>query len=201
MTFAFSSAQSGALMRVAINAMPYLVLLAFQLVHGMGPAEAGGMLMVYMAGNIAMKPATTWILRHGGFRDVLAWNGALSATASAALAFVDRDTSTWIVTLILFVAGLSRSLNFTATNTLAFADIAPAARNDASTLVSVLQQAALSLGVGVAAGLLAISEFGPPRPEADDFRFAFLIVSLLMAISAFGYLVSPPRNAGDNLRA
>ena len=103
------------------------------------------------------------------------------------------------MSLALFVAGLSRSLNFTAT-TLVFADIAPEARNDASTLVSVLQQVALSLGVGVGACLLAISAIGAPGPGAGDFRFAFLIVSLLVAISALGYAVSLPRSAGDNLR-
>jgi EmrB/QacA subfamily drug resistance transporter len=202
-TFAVSSAQSGLFMRIAINATPYLIPLMFQLTHAMRPAEAGAMLMVYMIGNVAIKPATNMILRRWTFRNTLACNGLVSAAALAALAFTDVSTSLWIVSSILFVAGLSRSLNFTATNTLTFADIPRHERNDASTLVSVLQQAALSLGVGVGAALLSFSLQlrGAASLQASDFTAALLAISAVMAASACGYFAALPKNAGDNLTA
>ena len=201
-TFAAAAAHSGALMRTAINATPFLIPLMFQIAFGMSAAEAGAMLGVYMAGNIAIKPATTSILRRWSFRDVLSANGIVGSALLFALAFCGEATPVIVLSGLLFAAGMSRSLNFTATNTLTFADVPPNDRNDASTLASVLQQMAFSVGVGSAACLLAV--FKGLRDSRDlvygDFRLALVAVALVMLVSAMGYRLSVAQNAGDNVR-
>jgi len=201
-TFAVATAQSGALMRLAINAMPYLLALMFQTAFDMSPTEAGGMLTIYMAGNIAMKPATSWILNRWGFRDTLAANGVLGACVLCGLAFCGVATPPAVLYILLFVAGLSRSMNFTATNTLMFADVAPDQRNDASTLASSLQQAMFSLGVGTAAAGLAISMRwrGVDGVALADFRNTLVVFSLIIAASAIGYHVTLAPASGGELR-
>ena len=56
--------------RIAISMTPFLLPLMFQIGFGASPFEAGIMLLVYMAGNLAMKSVTTPLLHRFGFRDV-----------------------------------------------------------------------------------------------------------------------------------
>jgi EmrB/QacA subfamily drug resistance transporter len=62
-TFASASLIGGALTRAAIAGTPFLLPLLFQLGFGLNAFDAGMLLLVYMAGNLAIKPATSFILR------------------------------------------------------------------------------------------------------------------------------------------
>lgn len=200
-TFTVSAATSGGIARLAINATPFLLPLMFQEGFGASATRAGALLMIYMAGNLAMKPATTAILERWGFRPVLAINGWIGAAALAGVALSGPETPAPLVWLALFVAGLSRSMNFTATNTLAFADIAPEHRGDATALSGVLQQVAFSLGVAGAAFVLnaSLRLRGASTLDLADFRLAFGLLAVLLAVAALGYL-RLPASAGAALR-
>ncbi|MCA1179772.1 MULTISPECIES: MFS transporter [unclassified Pantoea] len=65
----------GSLFRASINAVPFLLPLLFQLGFGWSAAQAGVMVLWVFAGNLAMKPATTWLMKRWGFRQVLMING------------------------------------------------------------------------------------------------------------------------------
>jgi len=56
-----------------------------------------------------------------------------------------------LIFIILVVGGFFRSLQFTAINTVAYAEVEPAQMSRATTLVSVNQQLAISAGVAVGA--------------------------------------------------
>ncbi|NBB52206.1 MFS transporter [Rhizobium sp. CRIBSB] len=202
-TFAVASATSGAVARMAINATPFLLPLMFQQVWGLGPTEAGTMVLIYMAGNLAMKPGTTPILHRFAFRDVLVLNGAMGAAVLAALAFTGPETGRPLVWMLLFMAGLSRSMNFTATNTLAFADVEPDQRSAATALASLLQQVTFSLGIALAALVLNLSLRlrGSDLPALIDFRWALGLVSLALAASAVGYRLRLTADDGAALKA
>lgn len=202
-TFAVASATSGAVARMAISATPFLLPLMFQQVWGLGPTEAGTMVLIYMAGNLAMKPGTTPILHRFAFRDVLVLNGALSAAVLIALAFTGPETARPLVWMLLFMAGLGRSMNFTATNTLAFADVEPDQRSAATALASLLQQVTFSLGIALAALVLNLSLRlrGSDLPALIDFRWALGLVALALAISAVGYRLRLAADDGAGLKA
>ncbi len=76
-TFALCTVTAGFLARIAISMTPFLLPLMFQIGFGQNALQAGVMLLVYMSGNLAMKSATTPMLRRFGFRDVLRVNGIL----------------------------------------------------------------------------------------------------------------------------
>ena len=85
------------------------------------------------AGAMVMKPVTQWALRWFGFRNVLVWNGVLSRRCCCG----DRRRSapSWplaAIYAVLLTGGFFRSLQFTAYNTIAYADI-PRARMSAAT--------------------------------------------------------------------
>jgi hypothetical protein len=196
-TFAMSTLSAGTASRLAINATPFLLPLLFQVGFGLSAIDAGTYLLFYFAGNLGMKAITTQTLKAFGFRNVLVINGLISSISIGSFALLSPATPDWVTYILLLAAGLSRSMNFTALNTLGFADIHAAQRSSASTLSSMLQQVSLLLGVAVAAAVLNLSRtiHGGVALSAIDFRWAFLVVALIGAVSSLRFL-SLPRDAG-----
>jgi MFS family permease len=148
----------GSAFRIAINSAPFLLPLFFQLVLGYNAFHAGLLLLALFAGNLLMKTSTTRTLR-----------------------VFDTNTAVWSVALVLFLGGLSRSLQFTALNTLQFADVPQCEMGAANTLSNLAQQ--LSMGLGPTFGSLCL-DFGTAlghreMPDLADFRLAFILSALL----------------------
>jgi hypothetical protein len=93
----------------------------------------------------------------------------------------------------MLVAGLSRSMQFTALNTLAFADIGAPQRSSAATLSSMLQQISMLFGVAIAAAILNLSQIvrGEAVPDLGDFRITFVTIGLVGLVAAMRFLVLP----------
>jgi len=169
----------------------------FQLGFGYYSAVDAGVLLLWLfAGNLGMKPATTWIMNRFGFRRVLIVNGMLVAAGFAAYALLTADTPRAWVAVLLFFTGMTRSMQFTALNTIGFADVPQARMRDATTLFSVLQQ--MNAGMGIAVGALALSIAGLIRggattASAADFRLGFWLIAALAALAILDSLRLPAR--------
>ena len=185
-SFAISMLTAGMMARIAISATPFLLPLMFQIGFGLNAFQAGVMLLVYMGGNLAMKSATTPVLRRFGFRRVLTLNGALCAATMAACGLLSPGLSPLLVYPVLFAAGMTRSMHFTTVSTLAFADITAEQRAGASTLTAMTQQVAATLGVTFAALALALFQNlrGASALSLADFQHALLAGAGLMAVAA-----------------
>jgi EmrB/QacA subfamily drug resistance transporter len=199
-TFAFSTVTAGLVARIAINMTPFLLPLMFQIGFGTTPFEAGIMLLVYMVGNLVMKSVTTPILRRFGFRDVIRVNGMLCVASLIACGLLSPMAPLAVVYGVLFVAGMTRSMNFTSMSTLAFADIPTHAQPGATTLAAMVQQVAGALGVAIAA--FALGVFQTLRAGAQlalgDFQNALFAAAGLMAVAVLWSLRLPP-DAGAEL--
>jgi len=199
-TFALCSISAGFLARTSISMTPFLLPLMFQIGFGETALEAGVMLLVYMGGNLAMKSVTTPILRRFGFRDVLRTNGILCVASLVACGMLSQLTPRVLTCIVLFVAGMTRSMHFTSTSTLAFADVPDKDRPGASTLAAMTQQFASVLGVAVAAFSLGLSQsLGGGAPlSLEDFHRTLFAAAGFMAI-AVAWLSRLPRDAGIEL--
>ncbi|TIM64318.1 MAG: DHA2 family efflux MFS transporter permease subunit, partial [Mesorhizobium sp.] len=175
-TFAISTLSAGTIFRVSINATPFLLPLLFQVGFGLRPVDAGMLILAYFLGNLGMKTVTTPTLKRFGFRSVLVVNGVIASLSIMACAAISPQTPQALVVALMLIAGLTRSMQFTALNTLAFADIASAQRSSAATLSSMLQQVAMLFGVAVAAALLNLSQIATCCSLATASR-CFLISS------------------------
>ena len=144
----------GSLFRIAISVSPFLLPLMFQIAFGLSAFESGMLVLCLFAGNLSMKTITTPVLRRFGFRTVLIVNGIVSAVLIASFGLVSPQTPRFALLAVLFLHGLSRSMQFTSVNTLAFADVPKAAMSSATSMQAVVQQ--LSMGMGVAVGALAL---------------------------------------------
>ncbi|TPI40582.1 MFS transporter [Mesorhizobium sp. B3-1-9] len=197
LTFAISTLAAGTVFRVAINATPFLLPLLFQIGFGLRPVDAGLLVLAYFLGNLGMKTVTTPTLRRFGFRTVMVVNGAIASLAIMACGAISPQTPLALTVALMLVAGLTRSMQFTALNTLAFADIGAPQRSSAATLSSMLQQIAMLFGVAIAAAILNLSQIvrGEAVPDLADFRITFVSIGLLGLAAAMRFLVLPA-NAG-----
>jgi EmrB/QacA subfamily drug resistance transporter len=198
-TFAVSTLD-GSIFRIAIQATPFLLLLMLQLGFGLNPWQAGIFVLVYFSGNLVMKSATTKILRSFGFRNVVIANGIVVFCTIVGCGLLTPGTP-WLVTaLVLFAAGLTRSMQFTTFSTLVFADVLPAQRSSASTLFNMSQQVSIGLGVATAAIVLEASRtfHGEAAVSLADFHLAFFIFAFVV-LGATLLATRLPRDAGAEL--
>ncbi|WP_455927476.1 DHA2 family efflux MFS transporter permease subunit [Pseudomonas capeferrum] len=191
----------GSIFRVAISTLPFLLPLMFQLAFGLSAFDAGLLVLAVFAGNLAMKPFTTAVMQRWGFRPVLMINGILGVLAIAACALLDQRMSWTLILFILFVGGLSRSMQFTLFNTLGFADIPKAQMSDASTLFSMFFQLSMAMGVAIGALLLrfAMNLHGNTEQAATaDFQLTFLWVAVIAGVALLDNLRLPAQ-AGESV--
>jgi EmrB/QacA subfamily drug resistance transporter len=185
-TFRVSNA-GGALFRAAITAVPFLLPLMFQGAFGWSAATAGLVLIAVFAGNIAVKPLTTPLLRRFGFRTVLLVNGVATAVTFVLCGVLGPRTPMAAVVSVLFVSGMCRSVSLSAYATIGFADIEADRTSGANALSSTVQQ--LAAGLGVAFGALALRAAGPVAPllgldgPAAPYRVAFALLALLPLVT------------------
>ncbi|HKV54521.1 MAG TPA: MFS transporter [Candidatus Binataceae bacterium] len=199
-TFA-AATLNGALARMGIGALPFLLAMLLQLVFGLTPFASGLITFASAAGALTMKLTVTPIIRRWGFRRVLIGNGSISAIILMFYAGFRPSTPYSLIILTLLVGGFFRSLQFTALNTLTYADVPQPMMSGASTLASMAQQLSVSLGVSVAALLLhmSLSIRSATVLNAHDFVAAFLVTGVLSLISALLFLTMS-EDAGWELR-
>jgi EmrB/QacA subfamily drug resistance transporter len=185
---------SGSLFRMGIGALAFLLPLMLQLGFNYTPLQSGLITFTAAVGAFTMKAFAARIIRRFGFRRLLIVNALLSAVFTGACGLFTPATPFAVMIAVLLIGGFFRSLQFTATNTIAYADVDARRMSRATSLVSVAQQ--LSIAAGVAVGALAVETAvhlgGTETITAEDFRPAFLLVGLISASSALFFWSLPP---------
>jgi MFS family permease len=198
----YASVGGGFLFRIGAGAMPFLLPLMFQLGFGLSAFQSGLLTFVSAVGAVAMKTTAAPIIHRFGFKPILVANAGVSALFAAAIALFTAGTPYAIVLAVLLAGGFFKSLQFTALNSIAYADIDDGAMSRATSFASVAQQLSISTGVAVGALVLEIERMGRPGAHvvADDFPLAFLIVAAIAASSALVFM-RLPKDAGASLSA
>ena len=181
------SVLSGALTRITGGALPFLLPMMMQIGFGFSAAHSGMITFSAAAGSLLMKTLATPILRRFGFRTTLMWNSLIASGFLALCAAFRPGWPMLLINLVLLCGGFFQSLQFTALNTVAYADITSARMSSATSFYSIFQQLFLSTGICCAAGLLALSMLASHHgsPHLGDFSVAFL------GVTAISFLASP----------
>jgi EmrB/QacA subfamily drug resistance transporter len=193
----------GSLFRTSISAVPFLLPLLFQVGFGMDAFHSGLLVLAVFAGNLAMKPATTSLIRALGFKKLLIINGLLNVASLLACAFLTPHTAAWVTIAILFFGGMFRSMQFTGISTLAFSDVPSTQMSYANTLFSTATQ--LSVGLGITLGAIGI-RLGEKVSQWLDLttipgipiKISFVMITLICLVGLFD-LLRLPHNAGSSV--
>lgn len=183
-TFA-NSTIAGSFFRVLAGAMPFLLPLMLQLGFGDSAAKSGTVTFAAAIGALAMKPLAQPILRRFGFRISMVAFGLLSVAFTAACAAFRPSWPVLALDAVLLIGGVFRSLQFTAFNTIAYADVPRARMSAATSFYATFQQITITLGISIAAGSLELSTAisGHVEPTIADYSWAFIIISLIGLVS------------------
>jgi MFS family permease len=190
----------GFMFRLGIGALPFLLPLLMQVGFGLSPFQSGLVTFASAVGAMGMKTLAARIIRTFGFRNMMTINAVVSSVFLAACALFTATTPLLLIMIILVVGGFFRSLQFTAINTVAYAEVEPAQMSRATTLVSVNQQLAVSTGVAVGAFSVETTLWLRHQTElsADVFAPAFLVVALISAASCW-FFWQMPDDAGHEI--
>jgi MFS family permease len=140
------------------------------------------------------------VLRFFGIRRLLIYNTILTAAYIFACGLFRVSTPYVLILLTLWIAGLSRSVEYTAIQSLAYADLPPALTARATSFSSMSQQIWLSFGVGLVALIMQLArEFhGHDTIAPDDITPAYFVIAFITLVAA-GIFARMPKNAGAQL--
>jgi EmrB/QacA subfamily drug resistance transporter len=179
------SAFSGSCFRAVITAVPFLLALFLQLGLGWNAAQAGLLMTPLFVGNLAIKPATTPLLRRWGIRRVMVASVAGSVVCLVGITALRESTPLLVLVAVVGLSGVFRSIGFTTFNSVAFADVEPGRMTYANTLMSTMQELAGGLGIAVGALLVHLGDAVVDGPSAG-FRVAFGSLAVLLLLPAVG---------------
>jgi MFS family permease len=181
----------GFITRIGMGGMPFLLPLLYQLGLGLPAWQSGLLMMPSAAAAITMKFGTRRLIGWLGYKRILTTNTVMIGLAIACFSLVGPATPKAAIVLLALVLGFFNSLQFSAMNTLAYADIEGPDTSMASTLASSMQQ--LSMSFGLAAGSLVATWFlaGVPQSEhaevASALHKAFLTLAAITVVSSVSF--------------
>jgi EmrB/QacA subfamily drug resistance transporter len=189
----------GALYMGVVSAVPFLLPLLFQEVFGWGAVKSGAVVLFVFAGNIGVKPATTYLINRFGFRPLLIVSTLGLAAATAVCALFTAATPVALIAVVAVLGGVARSVGLTGYSTIAFSEMRPERLRDANALFATSHQ--LAAGLGVAAATVALRA-GAALTDAprSAYSVAFVVMGALCLLTTAGAL-RLNSTAGDVVRA
>lgn len=195
------SVLGGNLFRFSLGSLPFMLAILLQLGFGMSAFAAGMVTFTSAIGALVIKPIAPRIIRLFGYRNVLMYNAILAGISIAICGFFNAQTSVWLISGVLAIGGVLRSLQFTAVNTLTYADLDNNAMSRASSFASMAQQLGISLGIACAAVTLnfSMSFHQNTTVQVEDLFWGFMVIGGLTAVSALSFR-RLPKDAGAALQ-
>lgn len=194
-TYSIATVGGGALVRLPLRALPFLLPLLFQLVFGLSAFHTGLLILALSGGDLLLKPLATRTLRRFGFRTVMLVTAMLSVMSVAVCAAFVPGIPLWSIALVLLASGMFRSLLLAAVGSIAFADVPQEDIGSASNLWHVIIQVTNGLAVSCSVILLNASAALSGRSgelALRDFQTAFLVLALLGFAATLTFRKLPP---------
>ena len=173
-----ASLVGGTIVRLGVGAGPLLLPLLLQVALGWSPLKAGLVSLWQSVGALSAKPATPWVLRRFGFKKVLLVTVVVSGVLVAMPGFFRAGIPPFALAAVFVLSGFFRSNQFTAANTVAYADVPPPRVSSASTLATVVQQIGLSFGISFGGVVLHLATRGEGTLGLTPDRFVLPYVAV-----------------------
>lgn len=175
------SLYSGALSRVALGSFPFLFPSFLEIIAHETPEQAGLVIFFAPLGNILTRPFVPAVLKKWGFRTTLSSNGIALGAIFLVLAYCCIKNLLAPLPFILFVGGMIQSIQFSAYNTIAYADVSKTGMSSATSFYDTMKQIMLSVGICTAATVLTILKHSHHVATLTniDFAIAFCVTGTI----------------------
>jgi MFS family permease len=136
------------------------------------------------AAAMVAKSVARPLIERLGYRIVLTGNTLALGLMLASMGLVSEQTPYWLLLVMLSILGAINSLQFTAMNTVTLIDLDDASASSGNSLLSVVAQLSLSLGVACAGALLGGFTAEVGNDGADTVLVAFQLTFVTVGIMA-----------------
>lgn len=173
--------------RTGFGGVPFIAPLLLQLGLGYSPQLSGFLLAPAALGLMVVKLFVRRLLSLFGYKRFLIFNTILLGLALWSYSVINVNTSLWIICMLTFFYGFLVSLQFSAMNSLAYADLPPENLSAATSIASTMQQLALSFGVALCALLLRYFSGNTHQQfklTVPMFHHTFMAIGLITALSS-----------------
>jgi DHA2 family multidrug resistance protein-like MFS transporter len=188
--------------RIGSGMLPFMTPVFLQIGLGFSPFHAGLMMIPMVLGSMGMKRIVVQVVNHFGYRRVLV--GSTLGLALVSLLFMTTALLGWyyLLPVVLFLQGMINSMRFSSMNTLTLKDLPDDLASSGNSLLSMVMQLSMSVGVSVAGLLLGL--FGQHHLAADSgmahqvFIYTWLCMAAIIALPALVF-ARVPNDASKNV--
>ncbi|WP_373203109.1 MFS transporter [Citrobacter amalonaticus] len=174
--------------RIGSGMLPFMTPVFLQIGLGFSPFHAGLMMIPMVLGSMGMKRIVVQVVNRFGYRRVLV--ATTLGLSVVTLLFMSTALLGWyyVLPLVLFVQGMVNSTRFSSMNTLTLKDLPDELASSGNSLLSMIMQLSMSIGVTVAGLLLGM--FGQQQFTVDSgtshtvFMYTWLCMALIIALPA-----------------
>jgi EmrB/QacA subfamily drug resistance transporter len=178
--------------RLGLGGIPFLFPLLYQIGLGYSAVQSGLLVMPQAMAAMGLKVIVPRILAKLGYRTVLLGNTLILGVLIMGFATIDVGTPAWRIALQSFILGFFTSTQYTAMNTLVYADVTAQETSAASTIASTGQQMSISFGVAgaslIAAYFVPESLRGNPAGLIHGVHQAFIVLGIMTLVSSVVFL-------------
>ena len=175
--------------RVGSGMLPFMTPVFLQIGMGFSPFHAGLMMIPMVLGSMGMKRIVVQVVNRFGYRRVLVT--ATLGLALVSLLFMAVALMGWyyVLPLVLFCQGIVNSMRFSSMNTLTLKDLPDDLASSGNSLLSMIMQLSMSVGVTIAGLLLGM--YGQHHLSVDTpvahqvFLYTYLSMAVIIALPAF----------------
>lgn len=187
--------------RLCGSGIPFLMPLMLQVVFGYPADMAGWMIAPIAISSLLTKTFSTKLITRLGYKTTLILTALLMTLIIAAMSRLTITTPIWLYVSLVSAYGSLLSILFGAINTLTVSELDDQAASAGSTMLSVVQQVGIGMGIAVASLILTgyRTIFSLNTELQSAFSYTFFTVSgfgviLLMLLGRLH------KNDGQNLR-
>ena len=178
--------------RLGLGGIPFLFPLLYQIGLGYSAVQSGLLVMPQAVAAMGIKAIVPAILARFGYRTVLVGNTLILGVLITLFATIDVGTPTWRIALQAFILGFFTSTQYTAMNTLVYADVTAQQTSAASTIASAGQQMSISFGVAgaslIAAMFVPESLRSEPAALIHGVHQAFIVLGVMTMASSLLFM-------------
>jgi len=173
--------------RIGSGMLPFITPIFLQVGMGYTPFHAGLMMVPMVLGNMGMKRIVVQIVNRFGYRNVLV--GATISLAVVVLLFPAVALMGWdyLLPLVLFLQGMVNAIRFSSMNTLTLKALPDELASSGNSLLSMIMQLSMSIGVTVTGLLLGTfghhALAGSPAVH-QTFIYTYLCMALVIILPA-----------------